>query len=104
MAWCDHLAISDTILAQRLVERARLWPQEETAVLGACNQEYAWEPIVKQLVFMFPDKASLVRRRDPSGSAEGGYRTPRTAGRGADGRWKARIKVGARARSRLGGN
>jgi len=88
--------LPEDYLAQRLLERARLWPQEETAVLGACNQEYAWEPIVKQLVFMFPDKASLVRRRDPSGSAEGGYRTPRAPGRGSDGRWKAKIKIGAR--------
>ena len=90
--------LPEDYVAQRLLERARLWPQEETAVLGACNQEYAWDPIVKQLVFMFPDKTSLVRRRDPSGSAEGGAgaRTPRVAGRGVDGRWKPRIKIGAR--------
>ena len=48
---------------------------------------------------MFPDKQSLIRRRDPSGSAEAGPRTPRTAGRGSDGRWKptngARVAPGA---------
>ena len=47
--------LPEDYVAQSLLERARLWPQEETAVLGACNQEYAWEPIVRQLVFMFPD-------------------------------------------------
>ena len=87
--------LPEDYLAQRLLERARLWPQEETAALGACNQEYAWEPIVKQLIFMFPDKASLTRRRDPSGSAEGGVRTPGAKSRGTDGRWKARFKIGA---------
>ena len=81
--------LPEDYLAQRLLERARLRPQEETAVLGACDQQYAWEPIVKQFVFMFPDKASLTRRRDPRGSAEGGARAPAAPRRGQDGKLRS---------------
>ena len=34
------VVLPEDYLATRLLERARLWPQEETAVLGARNQEY----------------------------------------------------------------